>query len=156
VRGEYVPILAAYREGNNAVNSLFRALSYYKVTEAIRRLRKQRREEQRQAGHRAHAPANERFPADETQIRIHPALQPAFRPYLSRRFADVLENDLRVRVRNAYAHLNPLEPFLTTDLFDDMTAADSIAPVLKTIARTMLGNDLSELSGVPARREHPG
>jgi hypothetical protein len=58
-------------------------------------------------------------------------------------------------VRNAYAHLNPLEPFLTTDLFDDMTAADSITPVLKKIARTMLGNDLSELSGVPAGREQP-
>ena len=121
-------LLAAYREALNATNPFYRFLSFYRVAEGIRRLRA--------SGEQVNAV--ERVPetaqgADEDE---------AMKPDYGKKCTAVLE-ELRPTMRNAIAHMNPLEEdTLMADNPEDVVRCGRATPVMHLIARQMLLNQL--------------
>jgi len=132
------PIFSAYREGLNAIHPFYQCLSFYKATEGLRSLRGERRREATAAGKAIDEPS-EKIPDAEADLSVPDSS--AFRPYLGRKYSWVLDQ-FRGLIRNALAHLDPLQKPLVADSYDDLARCERAVPVLKFIAREMIRNEL--------------
>jgi hypothetical protein len=133
-------LLAAYREANNAMSVLVRALYYYQVIEGVFRLRTSRTTASAAQGMRPTEP-HERFP--ETTDGLPPWVfdTAPFEPYLGKKFTGV-RDELKSTIRNASAHLDPNGDSFVADSFEDIEAATRAVPVLHCMARIMLADEL--------------
>ncbi|HDR8969908.1 methylamine utilization protein MauJ [Burkholderia vietnamiensis] len=132
-------LLAAYREGTNATNPFYQFLSFFKVVEGVHKLRVKRRQGTPKNASRP-SEAVERFP--ERADSFPPDLADRAASLAGKRYNAVID-DMRATVRNALAHLNPLEDHLTADRFSDIAQCSNQITTLRFIARHML---LSELN----------
>lgn len=129
-------LLAAYREANGASNVFYQFLSYYKVIEGVRRLRTANR----------HGSHPERLPDTVEDLPMKDELVlDSFKPYLGKSYGAVAD-DFRKLVRNAVAHLNPFDGSLMADNLEDLHKCSAAMPVVKHIAREMLGHLLADES----------
>ncbi len=136
---EYADAFAAYREGCNATNVFYRALSYHKVIEMVRAMRRRRIRRGKAPEDQSDA---ERIPSSrEALIDIDAWLVDSFDEYLGREFAEVVEA-LTPLIRDAVAHLTPGKNRLSADRYEDLSACDKANTVLKYVARTMLINEV--------------
>ncbi len=139
----YRNFYAAYREGMNATNVFYQALSFYKVAEGLQaeRIREQRRTKKPLAIY-----DNEIFPKTTDEILIHDdSIKILFKPYLGQDFKDVIEH-LKNFIRHAIAHLSNLDGVLDPDKFDDFNTCSNAIPVLHYIAHTMLDNESKKVT----------
>jgi hypothetical protein len=150
---EYQRILAAYREGMNASNLFYKALSFYKVIEGTLTLRKKERRKQGTLAKGIEPfDINEVFPADIRELPIErvgiyddEVAVAAFSKYLDQTFEEV-RDDLKDTIRNAVAHLGNFENVLDADRYDDVVTCARAIPVLKYMSRKMLENDFEKLT----------
>src|ERR1035437_207739 len=144
---EHRLLLAAYREGLSSAEPLWRALSLYKVAEGVWALRSQRRRERLAAGEAVNE-LSERVPADVTNLG-HPreieALAASLRPYAGKKFR-VAFDDIRSRLRNSIAHLDPDADPLAQDTWDDVRRVYEVLPGLRWMSRKLLEAELSKQS----------
>jgi len=144
------PIFSVYREGLNATHPFYQCLSFYKVTQAIKRLRAERRAAAKAAGKPIDEPP-EKIPDTEESLPFsQKSIRRNFQPYLVRKYSWVLDQ-LRPRIRNALAHLDPFRKSLVADSFDDVLQCEKALPALRFIAREMIQNELGARFG-----QHPG
>jgi hypothetical protein len=116
-------LLAAYREGMNSTNVFYQALSFSKVIEGLGPLLGTDR-----------AKKALRFPDD---LKAVPGSAPVFGRFLGRKFNWAVDQ-LRPLIRNAIAHLDPLQSVLDIDHLDDVRACEEAIPVLRYMARMFL------------------
>ncbi len=133
----YRHLFAAYREGMNATNVFYQALSFSKVIEGCRKLRERKNAEANNSGRRPFTPSLA-MPAqlDEIPIVLDSILE-SFRPFLGRKFSSIVDH-FRPLVRNAIAHLDPAQDVLDIDRFQDVQACERAVPILRYIARTLI------------------
>lgn len=137
----YRNVFSAYREGMNATNPFYQALSYYKVIEGLKRLRQSRRAFAKKKGSVVSEP-QERIPKDVKDIPVTDViLRHNFLPYLGKAFGSVIDG-FRPLIRNAIAHLDPGEDSLNADKFEDTSTCMEAIPVLKHIAREMIRHEI--------------
>ncbi|MDE1183579.1 methylamine utilization protein MauJ [Paraburkholderia sp.] len=138
-------LLAAYREGTNATNPFYQFLSFFKVVEGVHKLRTHRRKK-----HGKNGPTNaevvERFP---TEVAEFPDVLSNVATRLAGKRFNAVIDDMRATVRNALAHLNPLESHLVADKYGDIKQCSQRIPVLRFVARKMLLAELQVPSESP-------
>jgi hypothetical protein len=135
-------VLSAYREGLTAGDLFYAVLSFARAVEGVRHLRARRRQRLDAAGQEYRDPG-ERFPGSLMGLTDVDELQrESFEPYLSRKFTDVIDNELRGPVRNAVAHLDPSGDVLSAERWADLTRCEDALPVLQYIAHEMIGHEL--------------
>jgi hypothetical protein len=140
-KSEFRMVFSAYREGLNATNVFYKLLSYYKVIEGVRGIRKMRRRKYSDEGTDWREP-RERLPEIITAIPSNsPWINEYFLPYLGKKFSSVLD-EFRGIFRNALAHLDPEQDVLLGDRFEDVIKCEKAIPVLKYIAREMFLEEL--------------
>lgn len=138
---EFRIVFSAYRDGLNATNPFYQVLSFYRVIEGVRGLRRKRKERAEGVKEQWRAPI-ERMPSNVDDLPPNsPWVLDLFKPYLGKKFTSVLD-EFRGLFRNALAHLNPEQDVLLTDRFDDISSCEKVVPVLKYIARQMLLEEL--------------
>lgn len=130
-------LLAAYREGINATNPFYQFLSFFKVVEGVHKLRTHRRKSQ--GNKKAQTSDVERFPSDVSAFPE--SLSSTAARLLGKRYNAVID-DMRGTVRNALAHLNPLESHLMADKYSDIRRCVGHISPLRYIARQMLVTEL--------------
>jgi hypothetical protein len=132
-------LLASYREGLNSTNVFYQALSFYKVGEGVRALRKRQSRKAKGASGNTDTPV-EAFPANINELAIESEVaRELFQRYLGKPFFDALD-DLKEQIRHAIAHLANLDDVIDHDRYDDVSRCLRAIPVLKYVARTMLEN----------------
>jgi hypothetical protein len=135
------PILAAYREAMNTTNVFYQVLCYYKVIHACQSLKGVRLRESSQA--REQDEPSEQFPDDIKDIPLDDSTHaPHFRPFLGKKFGWV-RDQYRGLLRNAIAHLDPQQVSLCSDRLDDVSACLKAIPVLRYMARQLLGVEMA-------------
>ena len=140
----YRRLFAAYREGMNATNVFYQALSFSKAVEGCRLLREQKNEQANSVGQRRLSPSL-KIPATVEQLALKDdALRQAFQPFVGRKFSTVID-ELRPLVRNAIAHLDPTQVVLDVDHFDDIAACERAVAVLRYIARALIRFELEHV-----------
>jgi hypothetical protein len=133
----YRRLFAAYREGMNATNVFYQALSFSKVIEACRKLRERKNAEAKNSGRRPFTQSLA-MPAKLGEIPILvDSIRESFRPFLGRKFSSIIDH-FRPLVRNAIAHLDPTQDVLDIDRFQDVQACERAAPILRYIAHTLI------------------
>lgn len=137
---EYRRFFAAYREGMNATNVFYQSLSFYKVIEGIRALRKRVARKNKLA---LAVYPSERFPSDINSLPTE-ELREFAKPYVGQDYETVFDTFTEL-VRNAIAHLSQLDAVLDIDRFNDMETCLKAIPILKHMAHHMLENDLEAL-----------
>jgi hypothetical protein len=147
-------VLSAYREGVSASDRFYAVLSFARAVEGVRHLRAQRRQRLRDRDMPYRDPG-ERFPKSLDDLpTVELTQRDSFKPYLGRKFTDVMDNELRGPIRNAVAHLDPTQRVLSADRWADLARCEEVLPVLKYMAHVMIGNELQE--DVAEHREgHP-
>jgi hypothetical protein len=140
----YRHLFAAYREGMNATNVFYQALSFSKVIEACRKLRERKNTEAKNSGRRPFTPSLA-MPAqiDEIPIALD-SIRESFRPFLGRKFSSIVDY-FRPLVRNAIAHLDPTQDVLDIDRFQDIQACERAIPILRYIARVLIRSEIDHL-----------
>jgi len=141
----YRRFFAAYREGMNATNIFYQALSFYKVIEGVvaERIREKRRTKNEIPIY-----SNEIFPKNIDNLIFKDELTiTSFQPYLEQSF-DFVKDQFRELIRNAIAHLSQLEGALDSDSYDDFITCSKSIPVLHYIARIMLENEINKNSTI--------
>lgn len=139
----YRKFFSAYREGMNATNPFYQALSFYKVAEGVKaeRVRNARQNRTYQKGV---TPTydDEQFPKSLDEVHVGDVLsKDAFAPYLGQDFLTVLEKFADL-IRNAIAHLSQLDAVLDADRFNDVSICYRAIPILRYVAHRMLENEL--------------
>lgn len=146
---EYRRIFAAYREAMNSSNLFYQLLCFFKVTEGIVTLRKQKLKRLLKRSLRKEEEGfepDEKFPDDIDLLPVEDEVSKiAFQEYLGKGFQEA-RNDFRESFRNAAAHLGDFNNVLDADRYDDVTKCARAIPVLKFMARKMLENNLNNLS----------
>jgi hypothetical protein len=105
-------------------------------------LRTRRRKRLLAAGQEYRDPG-ERFPGSLAELTgVNELQRESFASYLSRKFTDIMDNELRGPIRNALAHLDPSDDVLSADRWADLTRCEDALPVLQYIAREMIGHEL--------------
>lgn len=132
------PLYSNYREAVNATNVFYQVLSFYKVTEGVKRLRGDRKKEIIARGE-IPKEVSEKIPDSLDDIETE--TKEAFIPYLGKKFTWVLDQ-FRSVLRNAVAHLDPSGNILDADKYDDVMSCNKAIPVLKYIARKMVESEL--------------
>jgi hypothetical protein len=133
----YRHLFAAYREGMNATNVFYQALSFSKVIEGCRKLRERKNTEAKNSGRRPFTPSLA-MPAQLDEIPIDlDSIRESFRPFLGRKFSSIVDH-FRPLVRNAIAHLDPTQEVLNIDHFQDVQACEGAIPILRYIARILI------------------
>ena len=133
----YRQLFAAYREGMNATNVFYQALSFSKVIEGCRKLRERKNAEANNAGRRPFTPSLA-MPAQLDEIPIvSDSIRESFRPFLGRKFSSIVD-DFRPLVRNAIAHLDPAQDVLDIDRFQDIQTCERAIPILRYVARALI------------------
>jgi hypothetical protein len=137
-------LLSAYREGVSSTESLWQALSLFRVAEGVLRMRQNRAATATAAG-QVPAEPSERVPSDLTSIgqSNDAGVEESLRPYAGRKFTAVLE-DIRPALRNAIAHLDPDNIVLIQDRWDDLQKVEQAVPGLRWIARKLLDSELQQ------------
>ena len=135
--------MAAYREGLNATNVFYQALSFYKVAEGVAALRKrQLRKDKASFAASNTNEIREEFPTDINDLPIGDEFERSFfEPYLGKDYSDALV-ELKEQIRNAIAHLGNIDDVIDVDRYDDVQLCVKAIPVLKYIAHSMLNYDL--------------
>ena len=136
---EYRRVFAAYREGMNATNAFYQVLSFYKVAEGIRSLRAERRTQTQDQ--RLVTYPEERIPEQLEDIGVDFLETASFKPFLGQKFTRVLDH-YRSLIRNAVAHLDPMQNVLDIDRYDDVLTCLIAVPVLRYVARSMIRSEL--------------
>ena len=133
----YRHLFAAYREGMNATNVFYQALSFSKVIEGCRKLRERKNTEAKNSAGRPSTPSLT-MPAQLDEIPIVlDSIRELFRPFLGRKFSSIVD-DFRPLVRNAIAHLDPTQDVLDIDRFQDVQTCERAIPILRYIARKLI------------------
>jgi len=140
-RNSYRHLFAAYREGMNATNVFYQALSFSKVIEGCRKLRERKNAEAENSRRRPFS-ASLAMPAqlDEIPIALD-SIREFFQPFLGRKFSSIIDH-FRPLVRNAIAHLDPTQDVLDIDRFQDVQACERAIPILRYIARTLIRSEI--------------
>jgi hypothetical protein len=142
---EYRRLFSAYREAMNTTNVFYQALSFYKITEGIRALRKRI---SRRDGISMPVYPDERLPDSADVLPSSNVLdelnRESFHPFLGQDFETVLDQ-FKELIRNAIAHLSQPDGVLDADHFDDTATCSRVIPVLKYIVREMLENEMTRL-----------
>jgi len=134
---KYRRLFAAYREGMNATNVFYQALSFSKVIEGCHRMREDKNTAAKNSGGLLLSPSLE-MPSELRKIPIEDdSIRELFRPFLGRKVSFVV-NQFRPLVRNAIAHLDPTQEVLDIDHFEDVQTCERTIPVLRYIARTLI------------------
>jgi len=124
-------LLAAYREGMNAGNVFYQALSFSKVIEGMSNVL-------------ARDPVRKalRFPTDMEDLKLKGDQIPElFARFLGKKFSWAREY-FRPLIRNAIAHLDPSSDTLDIDHFADVNVCERAIPVLRYMARSLLDDYL--------------
>ncbi|MDP2661559.1 MAG: hypothetical protein Q8R28_12600 [Dehalococcoidia bacterium] len=139
-------LFAAYREALSTTNVFYSVLSFYKVLEGVARLRNEHMKRAREKGESPRGPV-ERFPDD---VQLIPDdfwnTRERFTPYLGKKITSVKE-EFRPLIRNAVAHLNPMETtgdVMDADRFDDLERCREAWHILKYMARRLLDTAIGE------------
>ncbi len=143
-------IFSSYREALSSNNIFFQFLCFYKVVEAVGKIRAVRCRREKAAGRLPHTPP-ERIPHTYTGYSLD---EEAFAPYLGKKFTDVCDG-FRETARNAIAHIDPFqtEPSLIADQCADVEKCEAAIPVIKYIAREMVKNEIAadpQMNALPA------
>lgn len=148
---ELRPFLAAYREGLNSNSPLYQALSFYKVIEGVSSFHtNRRRASSKSGGADAPDPLSKRIPADPNDLpEMTPWARAVFAPHLGKTFTEI-KTSVSDTVRNAVAHLTPGRDIHVADYLDDIQACRDITPVLRYVARALIGDELAALLASPA------
>ena len=140
-RDSYRHLFAAYREGMNATNVFYQALSFSKVIEGCRKLRERKNTEAKNSGRRPFNPSLV-MPAQLNEIpTVLDSIRELFRPFLGRKCSAVVDH-FRPLVRNAIAHLDPTQDVLEIDRFQDIQACERAIPILRYIARVLIRSEI--------------
>jgi hypothetical protein len=131
-------MLAAYREATNSTNPFYQFLSFFKVVEGVHKTRVQRRNANSKKG-ALRDETIERFPANVADFPEN--LADVAQSLAGKRYNAVVD-EMRATVRNALAHLNPLDTHLTADRYGDIRQCEMKIPTLRFIARQMLASEL--------------
>ena len=138
---KYRRLFDAYREGMNATNVFYQALSFSKAIEACHKLRDHKNTQAKNSGERPFHPSLE-MPSELSQIPVEDNLiRDFFTPFLGRKFSYIVDH-FRPLVRNAIAHLDPTQEVLDIDHFEDLQACERAVPVLRHIARALIGFEI--------------
>jgi len=129
-------LLAAYREGMNATNVFYQALTFAKVIEGMTKTIP--RPDNSGAIDSRRRYMSTRIPAELSDLPVTSnEIVETFRPFLGKKFSWVREH-FRPLVRNAIAHLDPDEDTLDIDRIKDVQTCERAVPVLRYIARSLL------------------
>jgi hypothetical protein len=140
----YRRLFAAYREGMNATNIFYQALSFSKAIEGCRRMRDAKNARARASGTQPFTPPLE-MPAHLDEIPLQDELvREFFRPFLGRKLSAVVDY-FRPLIRNAVAHLDPSKDVLDIDRYEDVAACERAVPVLRYMARRFITAELENL-----------
>lgn len=148
---EYRRLFAAYREATTSGNVFYQALNFFKVIEGTLNLRKRHK---RQGGFTGKLEeqffSEEVLPKDIADLpveswgeSVNDITAAAFGKYLGQTFKEI-RDDLKDVTRNAIAHLADFENVLDADRSEDIAVCTRAVPVLRYLARTMLGNTLAK------------
>ena len=147
--GESIPehrlLLAAYREGLSSAEPLWRALSLYKVAEGVWHLRAQRTQALVATGQPVNEPS-ERVPTDVTNLghpRESDELAASLQPYAGKKFRAAFD-DIRAKLRNSIAHLDPETDPLAQDNWEDVQRVYEVLPGLRWMARKLLETEFAQ------------
>jgi hypothetical protein len=147
---ELRPFLAAYREGLNSNSPLYQALSFFKVIEGLTALSTRRARAAPGGSAVVPGPLSKLIPTSPNDLpQITEWARSAFTPYLGKSFAEIKES-VTETIRNAVAHLAPGRDVRVADYFDDIRACRDITPILRYMARELIGDELTALP------PHPG
>ncbi|MGT2476620.1 methylamine utilization protein MauJ [Paraburkholderia terrae] len=133
-------LLAAYREATNSTNPFYQFLSFFKVVEGVHKTRVQRRKANSKKG-AVREEIIERFPTSAADFPEN--LSDVAQSLAGKRYNAVVD-EMRATVRNALAHLNPLDTYLTADRYGDIRQCEMRIPTLRFIARQMLASELQQ------------
>jgi hypothetical protein len=134
---KYRRLFAAYREGMNATNVFYQALSFSKAIEGCNKLRDHKNTQAKNSGEQPFRPSLQ-MPSELSQIPVQDNLiRDFFTPFLGRKFSFIVDH-FRPLVRNAIAHLDPTQEVLDIDRFEDLHACERAVPILRYIARTLI------------------
>jgi hypothetical protein len=134
-------LFAAYREGMNATNVFYQALSFSKAIEGCYRMRDAKNRAAKSSGGAPLRPSLE-LPAELGMIPVEDDnVRQYFRPFLGRKFSFIVDQ-FRPLIRNAIAHLDPTQDVLDIDRFEDVQACERTVPVLRYMARTLIGFEI--------------
>lgn len=86
----------------------------------------------------------ERFPANAADFPE--SLSDVAKALAGKRYNAVVD-EMRATVRNALAHLDPLDSHLTADRYGDIRRCEMKIPTLRFIARQMLASELQQPVG---------
>ncbi len=135
-------LLSAYREGMNATNIFYQALSFSKVIEGCQKLRGIKIRDAKRAKKPVVNPSLS-IPANIEEI---PDLDTrefdSFTPFLSQKFPEIKDH-FRPIIRNAIAHLDPSQNILDIDRFEDVAKCTDAVPVLRYMARCYMTFELN-------------
>jgi hypothetical protein len=141
LNNNYRRLFAAYREGMNATNVFYQALSFSKVIEGCRRMRDTKNAQARASGTQPFTPPLE-MPASLEDLPSQDVLvREFFQPFLGRKLTAVVEH-FRPLIRNAVAHLDPAQDVLDIDRYEDVTTCERAVPVLRYMAHQFITAEL--------------
>jgi hypothetical protein len=144
----YAPLFAAYREGMNATNPFYQALSFYKVTEGVAAERKRRARGAKGATWAELNSAEEKFPHSLDELKnVDPLELEFFQDYLGMTF-ETARTRMSAVIRHAIAHLAKFDEVLDADTFDDQEKCNAAIPVLRYMASAMIKNDLQTIAPI--------
>jgi hypothetical protein len=130
-------IFAAYREGMNATNVFYQALSFFKVIEGCQKLRERKNVDAKSHGIKPSAP-NLFIPKTLDEIPVQDRfLLSSFAPFVGQKFTKIIEQ-LRPLIRNAIAHIDPSRDILDIDHYEDVDRCKKVIPVLRYIAHCLI------------------
>jgi hypothetical protein len=130
---EWKYLFSAYREGLNATNTFYQFLCFYKVVEGISNLR----------SGRTTTMLGERIPSKNEDLPSKdPSIVEIFQPYMGQKFNRVKDR-FSNQLRNAMAHIDPMQKVLLADRYDDIVECEKANHVIKYIAREMMRNEFN-------------
>jgi hypothetical protein len=150
--GETTPelrsFLAAYREGLNANSPMYQALSFYKIIEGVTKFHTNRVRAAKKRGAPEPAdPLAKQIPANrEDLVGMTEWGRDNFTPYLGMSFAEI-RDAVTDTIRNAVAHISPGMDLRIADYAADIRACRAITPVLRSVARELIQDELAGLAG---------
>lgn len=135
----YKRLFATYREGMNATNVFYQALSFYKAIEGCKGMRKMKNARAKEAGTKQYTPLLE-MPKHLEELPAQNEKE-FFQPFLGQKFTAIVEH-FRPLIRNAIAHLDPSKDVLDIDHFEDVAECEQAIPVLRYMAREFIRAEL--------------
>ena len=148
-------VFSSYREALNANNVFYQFLCFYKVVEAVGKIRADRVKREKDTGRTPQTP-QEIIPDTYAGYSLDAE---AFAAYHGEKFTAVCD-EFRGTARNAIAHLDPFqaESSLVADQWVDIEKCEVAIPVIKYIAREMVKNEIAadpQMNAPPApKTEH--